>query len=450
MSNLNRQLRTLINRMFRSLAFLPLPMLLGGIVVGAGLYYVEATTEASKWLSEEMPALAVASENTARTALSLLVGGLITLTVFTFTQIMGLFSQVASSYSPRLLPLLTGSRALQSVMGVYLSVIVINVIVLLGIDTTNGARIPVLSILVCAVFGVGCLIVFIYFIATISNKIQVTRIINLAYDKSLASFEEVERTKNFAVSDNKPDFSNWFAIPAPRDGYLGTVDFHRLSELAKKYDTELRIGVPKGHYVPKYQPLIESREKLSEHQIEDVLAAVAPVSDRYDDWFLPPIRLLTEIAVKAMSPGINDPGTAVDVLDRLTSLLAHLMHLPANNCFQTENGNPVWLRTHTFPEVATAVFQEIRTYSRTDIIVSRKLYQTFYHLLITAGNDQVCITSIKEQIAALIEDNRRHIKNSYDRQLLAREILQHRQKVKEVRKEIHHLRDPKLAEAGYR
>ena len=450
MSSLKRFLRTWFQRVVRSVAFLPLPMLIGGILLGIGMFYLEAYTGLSLWLREEVPSLTIGSVDTARSTLGLLTGAIITLTVFTFTQIMGLFSQVAGSYSPRLLPLLTGDRALQFVLGAYLGAIVFNVIVLLGIDTTSGGKLPALSILVCAVVDVACLVLFVYFIATISRKIQVSKIIDFVYARSVDAFDRAEEAEHFAVSAALPEFSTWFSVPSPRDGYLGTVDFHRLSELASEYNTRFYLGLPKGHYVPKYQPLLESERELSKEEVHEVLAAVSPIRERYEDWHLPPVRLLAEIAVRAMSPGINDPGTAIDALDKLTSSLARLMHLPQYNVYRAPEQGTVYLRTHSFAEVIRALMQELRNCCAADTLVSRKLLQMLYHLKMIAAKNGPYPDILDREIQALIADNRRLIENDYDRESLAEDVARLRQRKHLVVEELDYLLDAKQEVAGYR
>lgn len=126
----------------QSLAFLPLPMMIIGLLAGATLFFLEVNTDLGARVSEMLPAQILSSQETARSSLSLVIGGLITLTVFTFTQMMSLFSQVASSYSPRLLPYFTGARSLQFVMGAYLAVIILSIIVLLSIRGNDEGYVP--------------------------------------------------------------------------------------------------------------------------------------------------------------------------------------------------------------------------------------------------------------------------------------------------------------------
>lgn len=432
-----------------SLAFLPLPMMIGGFVLGFGLFYLELNTEVSAEIRDSMPAVMVSSQETARTILGILIGGLITLTVFTFTQMMSLFSQVAGSYSPRLLPYLTGSRSLQFVMGTYLSVIVLSLIVLLSIRGDDEGFVPNLSVLFCIILGVLCLMLFLYFVTTISNKIQVDNIIESVYRRGLEAIKREQDNDSFAEKTLPQDLEDWYAIPSPIGGFIGTVNHQHLSEIAKREGTRFYIGSAKGQFLPKNAPLLKSDKKLSAEAIKEVLEAVSPIHRKYNDWHLPPIRLLTEIAVKAMSPGINDPGTAIDVLDRMTGLLARLMNLPEYNYYcPQEDGGEVWLTNYRFGEVITGLMQALRQYSKADTLVVRRLFQMLFHLAGSAGDSPTYQRLIHVEIEALLEDARANITNSKDRSVIAREIMIARNGLKQLFEDTDFLLDAHLLEVG--
>ena len=450
MQQLFRHLRSWGRSALKSLAFLPLPMMLGALIAGFALFYIELNTDISREITTSLPSSILSSQDTARAVLTLIIGGLITLTVFTFTQMMALFSQVANSYSPRLLPYFTGSRALQFVMGTYLAVIILSIIVLLSIRGDDEGFVPNLSVLLCLILGVGCLVLFLYFVTTISNKIQVTNIIEEVYNEGVSAIN-ANLEKDGFENRNKPDgYNDWYAIPTPLGGFIGSVNYHGLSKLARENDTRFYLGAARGMFVPRYFPLLLSEKKLEEKTVLLVLQAVSPIHQKFSDWQLPPVRL-TEIAVKAMSPGINDPGTAVDVMDRLTGLLLRLMNLPEYNFYQAkEEGGEVWLKVHQFTDVLTTVMQQLRQYSKADVTVVRRMFQMLFHLLGSAGHSPAVQEAVGVEIDALLEDARANISNSTDRKMLASEIMSHRNQLKHLFNDTEFLLDRHLEEIGIR
>lgn len=444
MQRLYRYFLGWIRNAIESIAFLPLPMMVIAIGIGIGLFHLELNTELSATISEKLPSVVVSSQQTARSILGILIGGVITLCVFTFTQMMSLFSQVANSYSPRLLPFFTGSRALQFVMGYYLSTIIISIIVLLSIRENEDGFVPNLSVLLCIILGVMCLVLFLYFVTTISNKIQVSNIIETVFQQGVVAMKNINPNGIFQEKQLPADVGTWPAITSPIGGFVGSVNYGHLAELAKKYETRFYVGAARGQFVPLHFPLLQTERALDKEQIEEVLDAVSPIHRKFNDWHLPPIRLLTEIAVKAMSPGINDPGTAIDVADRLTGLLTMLMNQPDYNyhCSEDEKGE-VWLKTYTFGEVLAAVMQELRQYGKADPLFTRRLFQMLFHLLGAAGISPHQI-DIRQEIEALLEDARANILNSADRRLIAREINAYRQQHRWILDGDNFLQNPEL------
>ncbi len=420
----------------RSVAFLPVPMIVVALGLAFLFYYLENNTDISGLTTDYFPALAITSQDTARTILGMFIGGLITLTVFTFTQIMTLLNQVASSYSPRLLPKLTGDRALQFVMGLNLASIVLSIAVLLSIRSSDDYNIPNFSILVCTILGISCLVLFVYFVTSITAKIQVGNIIDrVAQDAMNDLAEEREYSEaGYAEAVIPPELAYWSAIPSPISGYVGTVDHDTLASLGLEFDTRFYIGVTKGQYVPRGLPLLQSESTLDKEQVERVLAAVAPIPDQFDDWYLPNLKQLTEIALKALSPGINDPGTALTVIDRQTEILAAMMETPLHNVYRSKDGGEVWFARHGYQEVLSALMQEMRCYGKGDPLLVRRLFQMLYHLLQLTGDSLSYHRYLQEEIASLLRDATDNLPNPADRAILARDIRHHRKVLRQYRR----------------
>lgn len=428
MQRLTRLFTNFIKQAQRSVAFLPVPMIFASVLLGFGLFWLENATEISKKTAETFAALAITSQDTARTILGMFIGGLITLTVFTFSQIMILLNQVAASYSPRLLPKLTGDRALQFVMGLNLATIVLSITVLLSIRSEDGYRIPNFSILFCTVLGITCLCLFVYFVTAITKKIQVDNIIDATTRDALKGLERETRNGERGYSEGSfPDnIGSWSVIPSPISGYVGSVNHSSLASLAVKFHTRFYIGVSKGQFVPEGLPLLQSEASLKKEEVDKVLDAVSPIHDQFDDWYLPNLKQLTEIALKAMSPGINDPGTALMVIDRQTEVLIRLMVTPLHNCYRSDKGGEVWMARLSFENVLGALMQEMRTYSKADPLVVRRLFQMLYHLYRMSGDSIFYARYVDNEIRALLADARASLTNASDRAILARDIRGHR------------------------
>ena len=432
----------------RSLAFLPIPMMIVGLVIGIGLYYLDSQTSWTREFMESFPALKVKSQATARTILAAIAGGIITLSVFTFTQMMSLFSQVASNYSPRLLGYFTGDRSLQFSMGYYLGTIIMTLMVLLSIRSDEDNTVPNLSVITCVIFGIVGLFIFVYFVTSISSRIQIGSIILRLYELGKESVQKAHQAEHYRQSVVPAAIKDWYVIPSPIDGFIGTVDHGLLSELAAKFNTRFYVGTPKGEFLPKSFPLLESERWLNEEQTEEILSAISPESVQYHNWYVAHLKLLVEIFQKAMSPGINDPGTGLDALDRITGLLGRIMHLPVQNLYQHPDGGEVYLNVELFPDVLRNTLHRLRNYGTNDLAILRRTLQLLFHLLGEAGDNPAYRRPVHAEIVTLLRQANMNVVISADRDLLAKDTQRHRRETERYLYQMRNLRDIKRSEPG--
>ena len=128
------------------------------------MLYLEKKGVSNKFL-EIFPQLVIENGDTALTLLSVCIGGLISLMVFSFSMVMLLLSQASSNFSPRLLPGLISDKRHQFILGFYLATILYNIFILFAIEPSSKKySLPGLSVLLAIIFTIICLIAFIYFI----------------------------------------------------------------------------------------------------------------------------------------------------------------------------------------------------------------------------------------------------------------------------------------------
>ena len=429
MSTLLRYLKNLYQSIVRSVAFLPTPMLVAAFLLIYLLSWLEYNTAISEWLQSRVTFVSVFSQDTARSILAMFAGGLITLSVFTFSQIMVLLNQVTSAYSPRLLTKMTGDRKLQFALGFNIATVIVMIGVMLSIKTDDSGKVPNLSVLVCIVLGIACLCLFVYFVAMVSKRIQINNIIHELTREAVEDIERAKEDERRSVVDIQRRIEDWPVVASPVGGYLGTVAWRQLAELCAEQRVEVYIIPARAEYIPKHLPLLRISRSLPEETLSDIVDLLSPVAQTFDDWHLPHIKQLTEIGVKAMSPGINDPGTMITVLDQLAECLGHLMALPNYNCY-THEGQSVYYNASTFPEVVTVILQSVRRYCREDGLVMRKLTVVLFQLLAESGWNPVYSNLLNREIRAVIHDARRNLGNPHDRALLANDIVYHRRRLR--------------------
>jgi len=365
-----------------NIAFYPTIISLVGFSFAFIMMYIESLG-ASDFLSENASGLVVNNADTARSLLTTFIGGLISIMVFSFSLVMILLNRATNNFSPRLLPGLISNRRHQIILGIYNGVLLYCIFTLLAvIPDDNRGEIPGFSVLLGIVLMTFSLGAFIYFIHSISQEIQVNNMMNRVYAKAKIRLEEIidDETENDTDFD---DTSDWESILSNETGYLQDINLNALADLSVDGDFKLEIVPIKGAYVLYGIPIVKYKGKLDDEVKQEILDAILFSNDELiEDNYVLAFKQITEIAVKAMSPGINDPGTCINAIDYLTELFAIRMQKRDKTFHFDEDGKAlVSIRTVDFDELLYNVMAAIRTYCKHDVIVVQKLMIMFRYLL---------------------------------------------------------------------
>ncbi len=125
-------------------------------------------------------------------------------------------------------------------------------------------------------------------------------------------------------------------------------------------------------------------------------------------------KQITEIIVKAMSPGINDPGTALNAIDYLSELFALRMQKKDINIVRREDEPYLKINTIAFEELMYQVMASIRTYCKHDITLTHKLLLMFNHLINQKPYNQKYKDVVFKEVKSLIHDVKEGISNEND------------------------------------
>lgn len=405
-----------------SIAFYPALIAFGGLL----LAFVALAFEnygITKYLLEHAPALVINNADTARSLLGTLIGGLLSLMVFSFSMVMVVLNQASTSYSPRLLPGLISNKKHQIVLGFYLGSLIFNILIAQSVLPETGSyQLPGFSVLLAIMLDIICLCLFIYFIDSISNEIQIGNILKRIFKDTRKRLNELSEKEELSTQLSLPDSSEWHKIYSEESGYFQGISQSGMTEIAKKNNTILHVLPPKGFFILKGIPIIKSREKLEEEVVKEVRSCLEfSGNDTVSENHVLGFKQITEIAIKAMSPGINDPGTALNAIDYLTELLALRMKLNDAEVYKNEEDETYMiLSTVNFEDLLYTTMASLRQYSKHDVIIMHKLLRVFDYLFHqtkeTSKFKKVLISEVKH----LLEDIKLNIENDADRNKLTK------------------------------
>ncbi|MGC1515420.1 MAG: DUF2254 domain-containing protein [Maribacter sp.] len=408
------RLKNIFHQIRNKIAFYPSLISFGGILLASFMIYLEQL-DISGYLIEVAPGLVINNTETARTLLSTLTGGLISLMVFSFSMVMILLNQASSNFSPRVLPGIISDQRHQVVLGLYIATILYTIFILVSIEPIEKTyQTPGFSVLISIILTVICLASFIYFIHHISQAIQVGTILTNIHKRTKSELAYLAESQKAMVLEF-PTPEHWEAYTVNKYGYFYGVLKEDLLEVCKEHDTKIIVRLFKGQFILEDTVGILSEKALSKQGIDQVMATLLfSKEELVGENYIYGFRQITEIGIKAMSPGINDPGTALNTIDYLTSLFQSLIEKSEFEYLaDVEKTNWVQIKNAKFQEVLYNVMATYRLYCKHDSTVMRKLMQMLRTLTLhVIDSDQMDI--IKDEMEQLRLDAKSSIENKRD------------------------------------
>jgi uncharacterized membrane protein len=238
-----------------------------------------------------------------------------------------------------------------------------------------------LNVLLAIVAGISCLILFTYFIHTISQGIQVEIILEEIFQKTKRQLKAIDTAKEEQeIADKIP--TGYAELRASNEGYYNGFNKEGLLELCTKQSYNLIIIVRQGNYVYPNMPIAYVSGKITSDDQTALLKHFFLENTIADDHYVYGLKYITEIGVKALSPGINDPGTALKAINFLTVIIQQRMSISERNSLVDSDNNvrilfkPLDLRTLVYH-----FYTPFRTYGRKDITVMLTMFRAFDTLI---------------------------------------------------------------------
>lgn len=359
-----------------SIAFLPAMIAVAFLLLSYGAIAFDFS-EAGKAVKSRLHWLSLKDASTARTICSVITGGIISLTVFSFSMVMILLNQAASQMTNRILGRLIGNRFQQTVLGIYIGTIVYGLFLLSTIrDINTGIYVPALSTYLLIALTIVDIFLFIYFLHYITNSVKYETIINGIYKNTIQLINKVESTKEVQF-EKAAGFEEQQLLYTSRSGFYAGFHQKSLLNICSSENTMIRLLHPQGTYLLEGTPLlvVESARGISAESKQKLADAIDTTQEQeetgsYEYGF----QQLMEIALKALSPGINDPETAVISLRCFLNLLAYRVdHPPKNAITVKQNVAVIQLKNHSVQEIVDLYLLPIWDYGKQDRVFQNEM-----------------------------------------------------------------------------
>jgi len=385
-------------RIVSSIAFIPSIISITFFILGIlSLWLFDS--KLNEILDERVPEIIIDNADTARAILASFIGGIISLTSISFSVVMLLLSQASANFSPRLLPALISDTRNQIVLGFFLGSIIFMVIVFISIVPSDGnSTSSGFSVFLSICFGMLSIGIFVYFVHHMSVSIQIDEILNKVYNDAKDRLEKrLESQQELSPLDTK----GWKSIDRKEGGYYQGVNLQGMLKIMDRYEINIKIVPFKGDYTYPNSEVLKVDKDLNNEQKEMIMNnLIFSNSNEASENYVLGIKQITEVGVKAMSPAINDPGTAIVSINYITHLLELRMRLDDHEVYKTDNGKyKIELRILDFETIMYESFAEYRIYCNHDYTVMRKISEMFSYLI----NREMKMEHYKDVIVTQIE-----------------------------------------------
>ena len=330
----------------------------------------------------------------ARTILSAITSSMITVAGVVFSITIVVLSQASSQFGPRLIRNFMNIRANQMVLGTFVATYMYGILVLGAVKEPSATlSVPNLSVTIAIALAFVSLGVMIYFIHNISETIQAQNIIARVHDDLENTVKRIfpARCPESNSSSGRPIHRDYdlpdtcdrdaCQVKAESSGYLQAIDHDNLLGIAMQHDLLVHLSHRPGDFVTRGSRLVTvwpgyAVDDLLSEKINDALILGSERTLEQDAEFA--LSQMVEVGVRALSPGINDPVTAMTCIDWLGDILCQMANrqMPASHFFDEHNRLRIIYKAFTFRGMVDAAFNMIRQNAQAVPAVSIHLLET--------------------------------------------------------------------------
>jgi len=363
---------------------LAIALILG--IVGAVLSSLEESApQISAWIpstlfpSHEDPAV-------AQLILSNIATSIMTVVSIVFAILLMTLTLASTQFSPRILISFVRDKTTQWTLGIFLGTFSYCMSALPAARALPHAFVPVATVVGAMVLALLCVGWLIYFINHISLSISVNHIVDrIARESELVidefmphrrgPFQLPDQSDSSPAEDGAP-ILNW------RSGYIRYIDVEHLVALARAYHVCVRLERRVGQFVPAGVPLmrVSRPERVPADRATHLIAAVdiGPTRTMQQDVEFGMLQIV-DIALRAMSPAINDPSTAITCVDQLSRIMIQWISRvpPPSHYYAPPHVLRLVVPWMSFDSLLNTAFEQIRHYAAADVAVSLRLMRAF-------------------------------------------------------------------------
>lgn len=399
-------------------------------------------------LKSKLPEVLLLSSEVTSSFLSNLTGTFLTVTTFTFTTILTVLNKYSGSFTPRIVQDFIDKPNVLSLFGVFIGGFFYTVLALFMVQNIDS-KIPLISGTIAIFYAVAAMISFILFVRRVLKDIKVANVIETIYNNASDLIEEEANLRKESERFVNSQPVDEIKIFANQTGYLYEVDSKNLlaqlkaKGLKSEVVVERKVGdyLSKGMYIAKLRMMedlgLEGQEKKEFlAKLADCLVINVSKNDVKD--YHHEMTNLIEIALMALSPGVNDPNTARTSIGKISMLLGKLFS--TNNFYvvlDEDDQTKIIYNGYTVQEELYNSFVQIVHYGKEDPLVAEGILKGLYLVYMIADKSvkgqvkeyldyvyKICLDAMdtemnRERLKAIHEDFEKNRDEQSDEELMS-------------------------------
>ena len=344
------------------------------------------------WLEERFPLVSTwvpaaifpshADPQVAQVILQAIGSSIMTVVSIVFAILLMTLTLASMQFSPRIILSFATDGVTQWTLGVFLGTFCYCMAALPAARSLPHPFSPVATVLGAMLLALACVGWLLFFIHHISHAISVNHLVDRIASETERMVDEMmpwPRKPGHIAADERVDALVWEStLLSESSGYVRFIDTKRVLALAKQYRIKIRMLRRVGHFVPAGVPLlsISRAERVSPELVAELRRAIdmGPSRTLQQDVEFGVLQIV-DIALKAISPAVNDPSTAISCVDQLSRILIRVASRepPESGLYDPPGNLRVWIPWIGFDGLFHSAFEQIRWYARTDVAVSLRL-----------------------------------------------------------------------------
>ena len=324
-----------------------------------------------------IPNIFFTSIDLAKVILSTLAGSLLTMTTFTFSTIIVVLTMYSSDFSPRVVNNFLTDQTTLRVLGIFVGGFFYSILTLFFMKQSFSQYL-VLSATIGVIYSILCIIYFVVFVYRIGQLIQVSQLIETLYNESYEIIERTLKNREDQISVDKYElglFKCSLDIVSDISGYLELVEFNNILNILSKTKCKLILKVDIGDFIAKDQiiaTLYYNQDNLDDRSIDRIIDQFSIKEERvaYNDYRFS-LQKIVDVTLRAISPGINDPNTAIYCINTLGVLLSKLGEIQGTYTIIQDDKSlaKIIYQDFNFKEDLYFTFYQIAHYGEKDISI---------------------------------------------------------------------------------